>query len=153
MSVAGTVEPRVIDLLRARGYDVGHCEFDWHRLSPFSVTRRSAASCPGGRVARQTVLDGTRCTWIERACVALLPGSPDPAKDRRVDDAPAERLDKRHVKRGEPGHGLHIDRPVRAISEGSLCEHGRQEGVHGRVPNLCQRLSLKNVQYTERAVQ
>jgi hypothetical protein len=33
-------------------------------------------------------LDGTRGTWIERACVALLPGSPDPTKDRRIDEAP-----------------------------------------------------------------
>src|SRR5215831_16195831 len=103
-------------------------------------------------VSSMPCLDGTRCTWIERACVAFLPGSPDPAKDRRIDDVLAERLDKRHVERGEPGHGLHIDRPVQAIADGSLSEHGRQEGVHGRVPHLCQRLPLKNVQDTERAV-
>ena len=97
-------------------------------------------------------LDGTRGTWIERACGALLPGSPDPTKDRRIDEAPVERLDQRHVERGEPGHGVHIDRPVQTISVGRLCQHGRQEGVHRRVPHLGQRLSLQHVQDTERTV-
>ena len=54
--------------------------------------------------------------------------------------------------RGGPGHGLHIDRPVQAIAARRLGEHGRQEGVHRRVPHLGQRLSLKHVQDTERAV-
>src|SRR5262249_50853970 len=105
----------------------------------YSICRRkqpsSVTSSPSHNVMPQSELflssarsDGIRCTWIVRACVALLPGSPDPAQDRRIDDEPAERLDKRHVERGEPGHGLHIDRPVETISTGSLCKHGRQEG-------------------------
>jgi hypothetical protein len=88
-----------------------------------------------------TLLTLCSTPWIERACEALLPGSPDPAKDRRIDEASVERLDQRHGKRGEPGHELHIDRPVQTIAAGRLGEHGRQEGVHRRVPHLCQRLS------------